>query len=222
MSVMKEVSIEDEWCSEAYIDTDYSIITNEMLKRSAQKYLAFRFYNELLEFEPLKPKGEIIGENELVTLDTIFDIKNDLSSNRVEVEESQENEHFVRYIRPSNTYQGSIAGFVDARTVNNKYIFEEESIYVSTDGQGSHTYSYVSSFEFVPNSNVSVLVPKREMSINEKLYYSLCITINRFRYSYGRKPKGDRLKKLLVPAVPPSFVFDDIFGTILDDWRKIF
>jgi hypothetical protein len=59
-------------------------------------------------------------------------------------------------------------------------------------------YSYVSSFEFVPNS---VLIPKEKMSLAEKLYYALCVTANRRKFSYGRKPKGDRLKAILLPAV---------------------
>jgi len=60
------------------------------------------------------------------------------------------------------------------------------------------------------------------MSLNEKLYYSLYITMNRFRYSYGRKPKGDRLKKLLIPDIPPDFVYDNVFESVLDEWRKVF
>ena len=39
------------------------------------------------------------------------------------------------------------------------------------------------------------------MTLNEKLFYVLCITSNRYRYSYGRKPKSDRLKELLVPSL---------------------
>ena len=52
--------------------------------------------------------------------------------------------------------------------------------------------------ELVPNSDVSVLIPKIDMSIEEKMYYAVCITNNRYRFSYGRKPKGKRLKSLLL------------------------
>jgi hypothetical protein len=92
---------------------------------------------------------------------------------------------------------------------------------VSTDGQGSHTYTYVSSFEFVPNSNVAVLIPKEEMSLQEKLYYAACITNNRFKFSYGRKPKGERLKDILLPKSAPSFVFTDVFEEIFENWKSI-
>ena len=73
---------------------------------------------------------------------------------------------------------------------------------MSTDGQGSHSYAYLSIFEFVPNSNVSVLIPKRNMSNLEKLFYSYCISKNRYKFSYGRKPKGIRLENILIPEYP--------------------
>jgi type I restriction enzyme M protein len=220
-SVMNDVDVEDEWCAEAYLETDYSLIDEDMFKRSAQIYLAFRFLNNLLNFEKEISFKKGIFEPKLETVDTLFYVKNGLSSDKVEVFEDSTNEYDIRYLRPSQTYQGSIAGYVDRRSVQDKYIFGEDTIYVSTDGQGSHTYSYVSSFEFVPNSNVAVLLPKRDMSINEKLYYSLCITINRFKYSYGRKPKGNRLKALLIPNNPPAFIYENLFEDILGDWRKI-
>ena len=37
------------------------------------------------------------------------------------------------------------------------------------------------------------------MSLQQKLYYAFCITKNRYLFSYGRKPKGDRLKRIKLP-----------------------
>jgi len=107
-SIMKEVRVEDEWCAEAYLETDYSIINEDMFKKSAQKYLSFRFLNNLLDFE----KQFISKRNKvkpgLDTVDTLFDVKNGLGSNKVKVVEEPENEYFIKYLRPSQTYQGSI------------------------------------------------------------------------------------------------------------------
>src|SRR5260370_25490583 len=44
------------------------------------------------------------------------------------------------------------------------------------------------------------------MSIQEKLFYARCITLNRFRFSYGRKPKGDRLKAIDLPPFPDKWI----------------
>ena len=83
--------------------------------------------------------------------------------------------------------------------MDKKHVYSIGSLFVSTNGEGSHSYSYVSIEDFVPNSDVSVLIPKSEMSIELKLYYAKCITQNRYLFSYGRKPKGKRLAGLLLP-----------------------
>ena len=59
------------------------------------------------------------------------------------------------------------------------------------------------------------------MTLQEKIYYAICVTSNRFKFSYGRKPKGDRLKEIMIPACPPPFVYQDIFEEIFDNWKKV-
>ncbi len=139
-------------------------------------------------------------------LSDLFEIKNGLASSEVKISNQQTNDFDIPYIRPSSSYTNLVAGYLNINDVNKNYIFSPESIIVSTDGEGSHTYSYVLPVSFVPNSNVAVLLPKREMSLNEKIFYSLCITKNRYRFSYGRKPKGQRLESINIPdKMPVSF-----------------
>ncbi len=220
LSLTRELLPKDEWCAENYLDTNYNVITYNVFKKKTENYLAYRLLNNLLNFEVYIPKIKKQSKK-LVRLDKIFKIINGLASSKVEVKEQVETFNDLRYIRPSQSYSGSIAGYVDKITVEDKHIFPDETIYVSTDGQGSHSYTYVSSFEFVPNSNVSILIPKTDMSLQEKLYYAICVTSNRFRFSYGRKPKGERLAKILVPETPPDFVYEDIFNTIFENWKQV-
>lgn len=220
-SLMIELNAGKEWCIEAYLETDYSTIKENSYRNYIQKYLAYRLLNNLLDFKPEKISKPAIKRNGLVPVIELFEPSGGLVSSEVIVEEEPINENFVRYIRPSQSYGGSIAGYIDSRFVDEKYIHPTGTIYVSTDGQGSHTYSYVSSFDFVPNSNVTVLIPRRPMSHQEKLYYAICITKNRYKFSYGRKPKGYRLENVLIPSAPPKFVYDDIFKKILKDWGKL-
>jgi hypothetical protein len=219
VSLTRELTAEDEWCIEAYLTIDYKDITEAYFRQAVQKYLAFRLLYNLYDIDFEKSKNMKLSNN-FILLDDLFDVYNGLASSKVEVLEIQE-EQTIRYIRPSQTYEGSIAGFVDRNSVDDKYLFQANTLYVSTDGQGSHTYAYVSSFDFVPNSNVCVLIPKYNMSLAEKLYYSLCITVNRCKFSYGRKPKGDRLKNILLPENIPDFVNDHIFNDVFTDWKKI-
>ena len=83
-----------------------------------------------------------------------------------------------------------------------KNIYPPNTLFVSTNGEGSHTYSYVSTSKFVANSDVTILLPKnKNMPIEVKLFYSRCITANRYLFSYGRKPKGDKLKAIKLPVI---------------------
>lgn len=143
-----------------------------------------------------------------VPLSRLFDIENGIASSQVVRSDAKENENWIPYIRPSYKQETSIDAYVNKNLVPSEKIFPAGTLYVSTDGQGSHTFSYVSTFEFVPNSNVSVLIPKRKMSLQEKLYYAHCITNNRYKFSYGRKPKGERLQTVLIPEYPPKYVTD--------------
>lgn len=134
-------------------------------------------------------------------LDQIFDLVNGVSSSQVVVQPKRNSDNLVPYVRPSKWQSTSYAGFVDKYLLKKDKFFQAETLYVSTDGAGSHTYSYVSVEEFVPNSNVIVLLPKNNMSLETKLLYAAYITANRFKFSYGRKPKGERLAELLLPVL---------------------
>ena len=167
----------------------------------------------------------------MMKLSELFDVENGLASTGLSIE-SKKQPHHLPYIRPSSTQEGTIAGWVLLRDVEERYIYPKGTLFVSTNGEGSHTFSYVSSFSFVPNSDVSVLIPKRSMSLVEKLYYAHCITLNRYKFSYGRKPKGKRLRSIELPDAMPIELQEksekilqqqaskwNQFDTILSDFR---
>lgn len=43
--VTKKVSANDEWCAEAYMDTDYSLLSDDMFEQVVRNYLAFQIQN---------------------------------------------------------------------------------------------------------------------------------------------------------------------------------
>ena len=56
------------------------------------------------------------------------------------------------------------------------------------------------------------------MTLNEKIYYARCITMNRYKFSYGRKPKGERLKQIGLPDIAPSWVH---YAEAADLWSEL-
>lgn len=186
---------------------DLLIPTIESIPKSVYNF-SLKDYGEnllsKLQFSNSKVYQEPKGD--LVKLEELFEVKNGIASSQVMRSPVKENEHWIPYIRPSYRQETCIDQYVNKNTVPSNKVFPPYTLYVSTNGQGSHTYSYVSAFEFIPNSDVAVLIPKRKMSIAEKLYYAQCITKNRYKFSYGRKPKGKRLESLLLPEFPPEYV----------------
>lgn len=135
----------------------------------------------------------------LVPLSELFDVVNGVASTSLLRSDVKLSDNWIPFIRPSYRQSTSIDAFVNKQLITQDKVFPKGTLYVSTNGQGSHTYSYVSATEFVPNSDVSVLKPKRPMTLREKLFYAMCISRNRFKFSYGRKPKGDKLEAILLP-----------------------
>jgi Type I restriction modification DNA specificity domain len=162
---------------------------------------------------PAEPRDD--QDTKYVRLDTIFDVKNGTLVSANDRSEFRDSDDYMPYIRPSKLQSTSFVEYVNRAAVEEKFLFPRHTLYVSTNGQGSHTYSYVSTEWFVPNTDVSPLIPKRSMSLQEKLYYSAVITAHRPLFSYGRKPKGERLKSLLIPQWAPKFIYEeDLIGAI--------
>ncbi len=153
-------------------------------------------------------------------LDELFIIKNGISSTGLSIEKDKQ-PHHLPYIRPASTQQRTIAGWVWLRDIDQKDIYPAETLFVSTNGEGSHSYSYVSSFEFVANSDISILIPKRYMSLTEKLFYSYCITQNRYKFSYGRKPKGKRLASIILPDCIPDELNKKLTDSLVKSHNKV-
>jgi hypothetical protein len=156
-------------------------------------------------------------------LSELFDIRVGLPTTGLEIV----NRPFagaIPFLRPASTQERTIAGWIARKGLDPANIFPPETLFVSTNGEGSHTFAYVAPFEFACNSDVSVLFPKEPMPLPLKIYYARCISLNRFRFSYGRKPKGERLKGINLPpstdwiastadpkpyAIPPSLASAD-------------
>lgn len=70
---------------------------------------------------------------------------------------------------------------------------------------GSVLSSFVQLKPFYTAFHIAVLQPKKELSLQEKLYYCMCIHANAYRYSYGRQA-NKTLKNVELPDVAPQWV----------------
>lgn len=80
---------------------------------------------------------------------------------------------------------------------------------------GNLLSTYVQQRPFYTAQNVAVLHPLDDaMSLQERLYYAMCIKANAFRYSAFGREANRTLAQLEMPACPPSWVGDTQVPTV--------
>lgn len=70
----------------------------------------------------------------------------------------------------------------------------------------NHTLAtFIQPREFYTGYHVAILLPRSEMSIQEKLWWAQCIQANRYRFNFGRQANRT-LRHLLLPDEVPAWV----------------
>ncbi|WP_393948000.1 restriction endonuclease subunit S [Kluyvera intermedia] len=72
------------------------------------------------------------------------------------------------------------------------------TITVALNGQGGAGVAFLQPFPFYSGYHIMVLTPKKPMTDQEKLWWVMCITANRFRFGFGRQANRT-LKNLNLP-----------------------
>ena len=72
-------------------------------------------------------------------------------------------------------------------------------------GGGSVLSTFVQTEPFYSGRDLYILKPKKNMSLNEKLFYAMCIRENAYRYNYGRQA-NKTLKDIELPDTIPDWV----------------
>lgn len=72
-------------------------------------------------------------------------------------------------------------------------------------GGGSVLSTFVQTEPFYSGRDLYILKPKKNMSLNEKLFYAMCIKENAYRYNYGRQA-NKTLKDIELPDTIPDWV----------------
>lgn len=138
----------------------------------------------------------------LVPLCDLFDVSygNNLELNRLDACDQQE-PNAIRFVSRTNKDNGVVAY---VRPVNS--ISPNPANTISVAASGSYVLaSFLQKKKYYSGAHLFVLHPKKIMSEIELLFYCHCITLNRFKYSYGRQANRT-LEKLLVPEHVPDWV----------------
>lgn len=78
--------------------------------------------------------------------------------------------------------------------------------YITVALGGSVLSAFVQAKPFYTAFHIMVLKPNKEMTLQEKLYYCMCIQTNAYRYNYGRQA-NKTLKDIELPDSIPEWVY---------------
>lgn len=116
----------------------------------------------------------------------------------------------------TNTADADSVNFVARTSENNgvvaivkkiEGIVPHEKGIISCAAHGSVMSSFVQLKPFYSGRALYVLTPKIEMTLNEKLYYCMCLKANAYRYNYGRSAEKT-LRELDLPNAVPQWVYE--------------
>lgn len=213
-SVMKTLRPEDEFCAEAYIETDYSQLSAHYFGRLLKQHVAYRIIEDADgSFRPNADcalDGEMSLDHELLldlaswesrTYDDVFaSIKLGGFPSKPDLIDPQSEEAKTILIGASQNHNGS----------NNEYVLEAPSYQPGhiTVGNGGNTGCGQAFFQAVPfnaKSTASILT-LRDTDWHGNPFVSLflvgLIRLERFRYNFGRGWGLTKMKKskILVPV----------------------
>ena len=136
----------------------------------------------------------------LVELNKIFDVKygNKFDANKMEFVENGE----INFISRESNNNGCVG---KVKKYDNVEPYAAGLITVSLGGSFLLS-SFLQPIKFYTAQNVAVLIPRKKMSINEKIFYCKCISMNRPKYSAFGREANRTLKKLEVPNNPPAWI----------------
>jgi len=187
-SIVREVSAKNEWCAEAYMETDYSTLQNQDFENVLLDYSSFLFANRLSDFVQKSAFSE--KELELDTsawqpfdLEILFEITGSKTTSILELEEYGKGQ--FPYVTTQATNNGT-ANFYDFYTENGNVLTVDSAVV---------GYCSYQPLNFSASDHVEKLMPKFDMNKYIALFLVAIFHLEQYRYNYGRKCSQSRMKE---------------------------
>jgi Type I restriction modification DNA specificity domain len=150
-----------------------------------------------------------IGEKR-VKLSELFDV---VYGHNLELNSLTRCDHGVNFVSRTAENNG-----VSARVKPIDGLAPTEAGVLTVAGGGSVLETFLQTEPFYSGRDLYYLRPKTHMTLEQKLFFCVCIRENRFRYNYGRQA-NKTLRDLMIPAISEIPVWsDNAYGDILKNW----
>ena len=184
LSVLAAVGPKDEWCAEAYMDTNYSTVDQTDFAVTVRNYATHRLSVD----SEVKANGHKLSPEKWKPFryDALFDIKKGRRLTKDQMSEGTT--PFIGAIDSNNGYRQ----YVDVKP-NQK----GNTITVNYNGNGVAEAFYQAA-PFWASDDVNVLYPKFTLTPYIAMFICALIRKEKFRFSYGRKWHLDRMKQSIL------------------------
>jgi len=205
LSVCRTLTVNDEWCAELYMTTDYSLLRRIVFEQKIRDYVAYRVKTAIRN-EKEQTLGTRISEKEY-TLDTenwrwfrydfLFKIVKGKRLTKADM---------IPGTTPfigSTEFNNGVTAYVDS----NKYIHPGNLITVSYNG--SVGMAFYQPQKFFACDDVNVLYPKFPLNPYVAMFLISLIEQERYRYNYGLKWTKEKMEQSLIKLPVQSDAIPD-------------
>jgi len=187
-SVTRVVSADDEWCAEAYMETDYSNMNQEDFGNAIITFMSFLLSSKKIQDLVYKPA--ITQKLKLDTskwnsyaLNDLFKITGSRTTPLLELQECGAGKY--PFVTTQATNNG-VESFYDYFTEKGNIIVVDSAVL---------GYCSYQPFDFSASDHVEKLIPKFDMDKYTALFLTAILNKEQYRYNYGRKASQARLKQ---------------------------
>ncbi|MCX6766395.1 MAG: N-6 DNA methylase [Candidatus Moranbacteria bacterium] len=200
ISARRKVGINDEWCAEAYLKTNYEILDPKDFTKTAIMFAAFMLENGDISFakEIFANKKIVLNLSdrkwEYFSIVNLFELERGKCGSAEKLLEKGDEINYIGAKKENN-------GFMYKVVRDEKFVTKGNGIVFIGDGQGSVGYSTYQPNDFIGSTTLSI---GRNKNLNRYigLFIVALLDKERFKYSFGRKWNGEKLKntKIKLPV----------------------
>ncbi len=137
---------------------------------------------------------------QLVKISSLFHVKYGVNLELVHLEKcNKDHDNAIRFVSRTE-YNNGISAYV----IKEQWKPNPQHT-ISVAGGGSVLSSFYQEKEYLSGRDIYYLTPINEMSVDEMIYYAMCLKANKYKYNYGRQA-NKTLKDILVPPFAPKFI----------------
>lgn len=135
----------------------------------------------------------------LSKINELFEVRYGVNLELINLEEcSKQDRNSINFISRTDKNNG-VSAYVQKITD----VVPNPAHTISVAGGGSVLATFFQQEEYYSGRDIYVLIPKKQLSEVEMIFYCYCIRKNKYRYNYGRQA-NKTLKDILVPEFMPE------------------